>query len=102
MATLSGRGAAEKTELMVASVSYYRGNVKAFETAPRASGEVTTGEIHVPGERAESIGAEVRGVEVADGAAAVVYFWQNEPDTTQPFGNGGGGPVRHGRPRTRR
>ena len=81
---------AEKTELMVATVSFFRGRVKAFETAPlkitaglnakskavpvalqRAARQVTAGAVHLPGKRARSLGAEVRGLAVAGSAAAV-------------------------------
>ncbi len=82
--------AAGKTELMVATVSFFRGGVKAFETAPlkitdgieceieggsggvqRAAAQVTAGAVHVSGERARSVGEEVRGVAVGGCAAAV-------------------------------
>ena len=81
--------AAEQTRLVVATVTFYRGDVKAFETAPLT---VTTGldakskavpvsftvplgiagrEIHLPGERRPAIGAEVRGLARADRADTV-------------------------------
>lgn len=77
---------------MVATVSFYRGTVKAKPSAQgcgwaeprikggackvqRPTGETAARQVHVPGECDQPVGAEIRDVEVADSAAAVRDFF---------------------------